>query len=85
LLFLSTLHSPTSLHGLHGDFVRTLWTLWGVRDCISYNLHKVHVDSMWSLCRVQRDFHSPYGPLCTQCEYAVSVRLTNKYTEWIFS
>src|ERR1700691_5722304 len=55
---MSTLHSPTSLHGLHEDSVRTvrtLWTLWGLHDCISYSLHRVHVDSMWTLYGVLMD------------------------------
>ena len=41
------------------DFMRTSWTLWGAYDCISYSLHRVHVDFSWTPHGVQRDFQSP--------------------------
>src|ERR1700691_594686 len=35
--------------------MRTPWILEGVHGCISYSLHRVHMDSMWSPRGVQRD------------------------------
>src|ERR1700729_2976054 len=56
---ISTPHSP---HRVLIDSMRTLWTLWGVHDCISYSLHRVHVDSMWTLCGILMDSSwSPEG------------------------
>ena len=59
--WVGTLHSPTGFYGLHGDSMRTLWTLWWVHDCISYSLHRFLKQCFMDSGRTRED-SAEYSP-----------------------
>src|SRR6202167_5132336 len=70
--------STLSLHGLHEDSMRTPWILEGVHGCISYSLHRVHMESRETLRNMVDSVETPCGLSVDSMRTAALIYLRKK-------